>query len=107
MGSTYNVTIEWENGEITPKPLSIIGADDPVACAIYARENNLLGLPGWKRFRSIAKKEKKLLRLINQAKLRSFRAAPRYMYGFEIPKDYKDALRLDKTPRQHQMAGCH
>ena len=41
-GSTYNVSIEWENGEITDEPLSIIAADDPVTCAIYARENNLL-----------------------------------------------------------------
>ena len=36
MGSKYNVTMEWENGEITPKPLSVIGKDSPVACAIYA-----------------------------------------------------------------------
>ncbi len=25
MGSKFNVTMEWENGEITPEPLSIIG----------------------------------------------------------------------------------
>ena len=48
MGSTYNVTMEWENGEITPEPLSIIAKDAPVACAIYARDNNLLDTPGWK-----------------------------------------------------------
>src|SRR6056300_1198686 len=95
-GSAYNVLIEWENGEITPEPLGIIGADDPVACAIYARNNNLLDTPGWKRFKTIAKRQKKLLRMVNQAKLRSFRTAPKYMYGFEIPKDYKDALRLDR-----------
>src|SRR5210317_64504 len=96
MGSKYNVTMEWENGEITPEPLSVIGKDDAVACAIYARDNNLLELDGWKRFKSIAKKHKKLLRMVNQAKLRSFRTAPRYMYGFEIPKDYNNGLRLDK-----------
>ena len=95
-GSAYNVLIEWENGEITPEPLGIIGADDPVACAIYARDNNLLDTPGWKRFKTIAKRQKKLLRMVNQAKLRSFRTAPKYMYGFEIPKDYQDALRLDR-----------
>ena len=54
-GSIYNVMIEWENGEITSEPLSIIAADDPVTCAIYAKENNLLHLPGWKRFKGIAK----------------------------------------------------
>jgi len=37
-GSTYNGMIEWENGEITSEPLSIIVADDPVTCALYAKE---------------------------------------------------------------------
>ena len=31
-GSTYNVTIDWENGEITDEPLSIIAIDAPLPC---------------------------------------------------------------------------
>ena len=31
--SKYNVMEEWETGEITDEPLSLIGADDPVTCA--------------------------------------------------------------------------
>ena len=54
-GSQWNVMIEWENGEITAEPLSIIAADDPVTCAIYARDNNLLELDGWKHFKQIVK----------------------------------------------------
>ena len=97
-GSIYNVMIEWENGEITSEPLSIIGADDPVTCAIYARENNLLNKPGWKRFARLAKREKKLLRLQNQVKLRSYRTSPRYKFGYELPRnnDYNHAIELDK-----------
>ena len=37
MGSTYNVKVKWENGEITEEPLSIIAANAPVACVIYAK----------------------------------------------------------------------
>ena len=33
--------------------------------------------------------------MTNQAKLRSFRIAPRYKYGFEVPRSYKHALELD------------
>ena len=44
--------VEWENGEITTEPLNLIAADDPVTCAIYAKDNDLLSLPGWKRFKS-------------------------------------------------------
>ena len=45
-GSKYNVQIEWETGEITFDPLSMI-ADDPVTCAVYAKQNDLLALEGW------------------------------------------------------------
>ena len=37
-GSPYNIQVEWANRETTYEPLSIIAADDPVSCAIYARE---------------------------------------------------------------------
>ena len=75
-GSAYNVMVEWENGEITTEPLSIIAADDPVSCAVYARDNNLLDVDGWKRFRGIAKRQQKLHHMVNQAKLCSFHTAP-------------------------------
>jgi hypothetical protein len=45
-GSAYNVLVEWETGKSTFEPLYIVAADDPVTCAIYAKENNLLELPG-------------------------------------------------------------
>ena len=95
-GSMYNVMIEWENGEITSEPLHIISKDDPVTCAIYARENGLLNTPGWKQFKSIAKRQKKFTRMVNQAKLRSFNAAPKYKNGFEIPRSYKQAIGFDE-----------
>jgi len=84
-GSKYNVMIEWENGEITSEPLTIIAADDPVTCAIYAKENGLLDLDSWKRFKGIAKQDKKFLCMVNQAKLWSYRTAPCYKYGYEVP----------------------
>jgi hypothetical protein len=54
--SSYNVLIEWENGEITTEPLAIIAADDPITCAIYARDHSLLELDGWKRSKGLAKR---------------------------------------------------
>ena len=93
-GSSYNIRVEWENGEITYEPLDIIAKDDPVTCAIYARKNNLLHLPGWKRFKGIAKREKKLSRMANQAKLKSYRLTLKYKFGFEVPRDYKHTRKL-------------
>ena len=88
--------IEWENGEITSEPLTIIAADDPVTCAIYAKENGLLDLDGWKQFKGIAKRDKKFLCMVNQAKLRSYCTSPHYKYGYKVPRDYNHAVELDK-----------
>ena len=45
--------IEWEAGEITEEPLNIIAQDDPVTCAAYAKQHNLLELPEWKKLKHI------------------------------------------------------
>ena len=41
-GSKYNAMVEWETGEIIEEPLSLIAADDPVTCAVYAKKHDLL-----------------------------------------------------------------
>jgi hypothetical protein len=105
-GSLYNVLIKWENGEVTSEPLTIIAADDPVSCAIYGKKAGLLEHDGWKRFKSIAKQQKKLFCMANQAELRSFRMAPRYMYGFKIPRDYSHAVRLDSQSGHTKWQDC-
>jgi hypothetical protein len=89
-GSQYNVMIQWENGETTTEPLRLIAADNPVMCAIYARDNNLLDLPGWKRLRGLAKRQKKFEMTVKQAKLQ---VAPKYKYGYEIPWNYAHGRR--------------
>jgi hypothetical protein len=37
-----------------------------------------------------------MLRMVNQSKLRPYKTCKKYMYGFEIPLGYEDAIRLDK-----------
>jgi hypothetical protein len=66
-GSTYNVFVKWETGGVTTEPLMIISADDPVTCAIYALENDLLDLPGWRQFNRNAKLMDKRLCMVHQA----------------------------------------
>ena len=95
-GSSYNVMMEWETGEVTSVPLRIVAADSPVVCAQYAKENNLLDTPGWKRFKRLARREKMFTRMVNQAKLRSYNTAPRFKYGFEVPRGWKRAVQLDE-----------
>ena len=94
-GIKWNVQIDWETGEITFEPLSVIVADDPITCAAYAKEKNLYNLDGWKRFRHLIKKEKQLTRAIKQFRIRQVRHAKEYIFGFLIPRNYKEALEFD------------
>ena len=95
IGSKYNVQVEWETVGITFELLSIIAADDPVTCAAYAKDNDLLALDGWHRFRSLAKKDKVLARAIKQSKIRQVRRSQTYMFGYLIPKNYMEAMQFD------------
>ena len=58
--------------------LNIIAQDDPVTCAAYAKQHNLLELPKWKKLKHIAKHQKTLIRAINQTKMRQVRRSAVY-----------------------------
>ena len=93
-GSRWNVFVEWETGEITCEPLNAVEHDKAV-CASYARKHGLLDEPGWKQFKRHAKREKTLIRMVNQAKLHSFRTAPVYQHGYLVPRNHDQAVELD------------
>ena len=94
LGCRWNVLVAWETGEITWEPLKSV-EHDKVLCGLYARKNNLLDQPGWAKFKRYAKREKKLLRMVNQAKLHSFRTAPVYMFGHLVPRNHDQAIEID------------
>ena len=95
-GSKYNVLVEWETGEVTYEPLTLISKDDPITCAVYAKKHVLLDTTGWKHLKRYAKTSKRLIRAVKQSRIRQVRASARYQHGFQVPKDYNDAIRLDK-----------
>ena len=101
-GSKYNVQVEWETGEITFEPLSIIAADNPVTCAAYAKENDVLALEGWHRFRKLAKKDNVLAMAIKQSKIRQVRRSQTYMFGYLIPRNYMEAMQFDSESKHRK-----
>ena len=94
-GSRYNVLVNWETGESTFEPLSIIAADDPVTCAVYAKENGLLEEDGWKQFKKLARRQTRLVRMAKQARLRSLRTTPVYKFGYLVPRNHEQAVEID------------
>ena len=88
--------VECESGEVTYEPLTLISKDNPITCAVYAKKHDLLDTTGWKHPKRYAKTSKRLIRAVKQSRIRQVRASARYQHGFQVPKDYNDAIRLDK-----------
>ena len=63
---------------------------------LYARQTNLLDLPGWKRFRALAKRKKNMMREVNFAKLCRHRSRVKFKYDYEVPKDFNHAVDTDQ-----------
>ena len=95
-GSKYNDMVEWESGDVTYEPLTLISKDDPITCVVYAKKHDLLDTTGWKHLKRYAKTSKRLIRAVKQSRIRQVRASARYQHGCQVPKDYNDAMRLDK-----------
>ena len=100
-GSKYNVMVEWESGEVTYEPLTLISKDDPIICAGYSKKHDLLHTTGWKHLKRYAETSKRLIRAVKQSRIRQVRASARYEHGFQVPKDCNDAIRLDRKIATH------
>ena len=95
-GSTWNLLVHWEDGTQSWEPLDILAKDDPVSCARYGRDKDLLDKPGWKRLKKIASRKKKFDRMINQSKVAPSRNVPLYKFGVELPRNIHALEALDK-----------
>ena len=100
-GSLYNVLVQWEDGSQTYEPLQLMIQDDPITLAIYARKNNLLKTPGWKRLshiaQDIAKERSELKRVVKNYNIMKGKRGkgPIYKFGIQIPRNVKEAYELD------------
>ena len=95
-GSKYNVMVEWEPGEVTYEPLTLISKKDPINCAVYAKKRDLLDITGWNHPKRHAKISKRPIRAVKQSRIHQVRASARYQHGFQVPKDFNGAISLDK-----------
>jgi hypothetical protein len=95
-GTLYNILVEWETGETTYQPLDLIAEDDPVLFAEYARRNRLLDTPGWKCFKRLGQSEKKIERIVKQAKLTSYRRDPFWKFSVLLPRTHVQSVEIDR-----------
>ena len=52
-------------------------------------------MPGWEHLKKYVKTNKGLLRVAKQFKIKQVRKAIKYQFGYQVPRNYEDALRLD------------
>ena len=76
--------------------LMYLSSLDKPTGATCVEENDLLHIDRWKRFRNLAKRYKTLTRAVKQSRIRQARRAKKYMFGYLIPRSYKEALEFDK-----------
>ena len=81
-GSKYNVMVEWEPGEVTYEPLTLISKEDPINCAVYAKKRDLLDTTGWNHPKRHAKISKRPIRAVKQSRIHQVRASAQYQHGF-------------------------
>ena len=74
-GSKYNVMVEWESGEVTYEPLTLISKEDPINCAVYAKKHDLPDTTRWNHPKRHAKISKRLIRAVKQSRIRQVRAS--------------------------------
>jgi len=70
--------------------------DDPVTCAKCTKDSDLLELPGSKRLKRLAKREKKFVKMLRQAFKAKQKNAMKYKFGIRIPRTFQEAKELDK-----------
>ena len=87
--------VHWEDGSETFEPLSVMSKANPLTCALYAKDHDLLDTPGWKSLKRIVSREVKFTPKVKQAKLSQARHGPTYKFGILVPKNKKHALEID------------
>ena len=95
-GRGHMVHVKWGDGTSTWNDLGVTFQDDPITVSLYAQKNGLLETPGWKDCRRYVKSPKKLARMVNQARLKSNRTRPVYKYGFQVPRNHEEAVKIDE-----------
>jgi hypothetical protein len=97
-GSKWNVLVQWDDGSKTWEPLNDMIEADKVTVAAYAQKKNLLGTDGWKSLKNRwARNAKKVARKVQTARMAHQQTGPRYKFGVQVPRNWKEARRLQEA----------
>ena len=81
----YEVLVKWNLSDPTWEPLTLIAKTDPITCAKYGRDHNLLNKPQWKWFKPFRSKIKHVETLWRNIHNTSHKNTRKYKFGVAIP----------------------
>jgi hypothetical protein len=64
-------------------------------------EHDLLNTEGWKRFKIVATREKKMHQMTEHVHAYNCRHGPVYMFGVQVPRSTKKAFEFDKINKNN------
>ena len=67
-----------------------------MTCAAYAKKHGLHDTAGWKHLKCYGKTDKRLIQAAKQSRLRQAGASIRYKFGYQVPRNYQEAAKLDQ-----------
>jgi len=62
---------------------------------MYAKAHILLNKPGWKHHKRMVDQEKRYIKMMKRACAAKASNGTHMKFGIEVPKNFKDALRID------------
>ena len=95
-GSSWNVSVLWDDGTVTWEPLNEIAKFAPLTMACYGQDHTLLSLPGWQFLQCTAKHHCLINHMCFNAMKDSNKYQPHYKFSIKIPQSYKEALIIDQ-----------
>ena len=98
-GCPWLLLIDWDGHDATWEPRNIIEESDPMTVATYAKENNLLNVSGWKKYKNMGRKIRKVNRIVRsvmKAK-KNHPSGPQYNYGVRLPDRKMPFNKLDEA----------
>jgi len=100
----FDVLVQWGDHTQSFAPVHVIAEDNPVACAQYAKENDLLNTRGWKHCKSLLRTEFSYNTALTVHKQAFNPHSIKFKFGLQVPCTPKEAFELDSKLRQTKWA---
>jgi len=94
----WHLLVNWEGVGYEPswESLTNMKEADPITCALYAREHNLINQKGWKWAKKIRVDARKLIRIAKRI-YSAKRTSDLFKFGIQVPQSVDEALAIDKA----------